>query len=462
MRAINQSQPQVQSKPVKAAALALFTALLTATTALAMGPSPAEPTFSEDAQFIPADLPQGHTFGQHVSLDNGLFSVGAIYYDDKGDGYSTAYSFKRSDLEGGFELQADAKASIHSIGPRTAISDGVLATSVVANADRNYARSIYLYNATDGSLLREITPPDTAPHRLYGRTLVINDGLLGVGAFYDDDEYTGVLYIYDVTTGDLLHTLVADDAMPGDAFASSIAINDGLIAVGASGHDALGPSSGAIYLFDATTGTQLRKLLADDGRLNGKLGQQVSMEDGLVVAGVSNDWDNGSYAGAMYLFDADTGDQIAKVFPDNPRSYDYFGSAIAISDGIIAVGAEGYELNKQNRVGTAYLFDARTGTQLAQLLPSDPANSFFFASSIDLDGPELLVGSYGPVYFYNVNTIICPADLTGDRALDFFDVSAFLDAFAKQQPSADFTGDGAFDFFDVSAFLDHFAAGCPE
>lgn len=57
--------------------------------------------------------------------------------------------------------------------------------------------------------------------------------------------------------------------------------------------------------------------------------------------------------------------------------------------------------------------------------------------------------------------IACPADLTGDGVLNFFDVSAFLSAFGAQDPIADFTGDGAFNFFDVSAFLTAFGDGCP-
>ncbi|MFG0244961.1 MAG: GC-type dockerin domain-anchored protein [Phycisphaerales bacterium JB052] len=55
----------------------------------------------------------------------------------------------------------------------------------------------------------------------------------------------------------------------------------------------------------------------------------------------------------------------------------------------------------------------------------------------------------------------CAADLTGDGQLNFFDVSAFLSAFASQDPVADFTGDGSYDFFDVSAFLSAFSSGCP-
>lgn len=60
-----------------------------------------------------------------------------------------------------------------------------------------------------------------------------------------------------------------------------------------------------------------------------------------------------------------------------------------------------------------------------------------------------------------IGGLTCPADLTGDGELDFFDVSAFLNLFGNQDPAADFNNDGNFDFFDVSEFLGQFAAGCP-
>ena len=55
----------------------------------------------------------------------------------------------------------------------------------------------------------------------------------------------------------------------------------------------------------------------------------------------------------------------------------------------------------------------------------------------------------------------CGPDLTGEGTLDFFDVLAFLQAFANMEPIADFANDGVFDFFDVLAFLQAFDAGCP-
>ena len=55
----------------------------------------------------------------------------------------------------------------------------------------------------------------------------------------------------------------------------------------------------------------------------------------------------------------------------------------------------------------------------------------------------------------------CAADLNGDGMLNFFDISAFLEAYSRQDPAADFNDDGMFNFFDVSAFLNAFNAGCP-
>ena len=52
-------------------------------------------------------------------------------------------------------------------------------------------------------------------------------------------------------------------------------------------------------------------------------------------------------------------------------------------------------------------------------------------------------GEYGTPGSYNAPSCDdCPADLTGDGELDFFDVSAFLSAFGAMDPIADFSGDG--------------------
>jgi hypothetical protein len=56
----------------------------------------------------------------------------------------------------------------------------------------------------------------------------------------------------------------------------------------------------------------------------------------------------------------------------------------------------------------------------------------------------------------------CPADLTGDGNLNFFDLAAYLDLFNTQNPAADLAPPfGVFNFFDLAAYLDLYNAGCP-
>jgi len=62
---------------------------------------------------------------------------------------------------------------------------------------------------------------------------------------------------------------------------------------------------------------------------------------------------------------------------------------------------------------------------------------------------------------YTISALACPADLSLDGALNFFDVSAFLNLFANHHPQGDTNHDGVFNFFDVSGFLSALAQGCP-
>ncbi len=56
----------------------------------------------------------------------------------------------------------------------------------------------------------------------------------------------------------------------------------------------------------------------------------------------------------------------------------------------------------------------------------------------------------------------CPADLTGDGVLNFFDLATYLDRYNSQDPSADLAPPfGVLNFFDLAAYLDLYNAGCP-
>ena len=62
---------------------------------------------------------------------------------------------------------------------------------------------------------------------------------------------------------------------------------------------------------------------------------------------------------------------------------------------------------------------------------------------------------------YTITARECVADFSGDGALDFFDLSAFLMKLTSGHPQADLSMDGEHDFFDVSSFLMAYSGGCP-
>jgi len=78
------------------------------------------------------------------------------------------------------------------------------------------------------------------------------------------------------------------------------------------------------------------------------------------------------------------------------------------------------------------------------------------------DTNAYIATQYSGLLIYDLSDCsLCPADINGDKALNIFDISAFLTAFVANDPITDLNSDGQFDFFDISAFLTAFAAGCP-
>lgn len=100
----------------------------------------------------------------------------------------------------------------------------------------------------------------------------------------------------------------------------------------------------------------------------------------------------------------------------------------------------------------------------------------FFFGGLSCD-PDPVTGQYTPAahfqtVLYGPSCDVCRADFAGnpdgspDGALNFLDVTAFLSAYAQQDPSADFAGnpdgtpDGLFNFADIAGYLMAYSAGC--
>ena len=92
-------------------------------------------------------------------------------------------------------------------------------------------------------------------------------------------------------------------------------------------------------------------------------------------------------------------------------------------------------------------------------------------ADVDSYAQELFIAGENKLGYYTSSGVLgivegipvsapCRVDLTGDGAVNYNDVLAFITAMANQNVVADFNSDGRWNFFDISIFLKAFAAGC--
>ncbi|MFG0314840.1 MAG: GC-type dockerin domain-anchored protein, partial [Phycisphaerales bacterium] len=229
---------------------------------------------------------------------------------------------------------------------------------------------------------------------------------------------------------------------------------------------------------DGTTGDQRWVTLVDPG-FDESFGSITEGPAGTIFATGATDPDgddsNTNENVITIAYEADTGAvRWLSEFGDAGFGDAEYGASLQ-------VGADGLL-----RVLGSTIADALTGEMFdrdALMLTYDPADGALLGVSLyefsdpgSEDGDRFYTSgldAMGRVYAFGVANSgdllatrfsfpsACSPDLDGDGKLDFFDVSAFLNAYNAMDPVADFNGDGKFSFFDVSSFLNQFNAGCP-
>lgn len=422
-------------------------------------------SLNEDLKLRASDGSASDGFGISTAIDNGVLVVGA----DQDDFSGSVYLLDAITGEELFKLTANDRESGDQFGYSVGIHDGIVVvgarseTSVFINMG-----AAYLFDASTGTELFKLTASDGGGREYFGNAVAINNGVVAVGSSQDNDNglNSGSVFLFDVTTGEELFKLTASDGAASDAFGYSIAIDDGILAIGAYKDDDRGRDAGAVYLFDVSTGNELYKLTLVDGLHTDYFGSSVAIDNGVLAVGAYREDDLGRNSGAVHLFDVSTGALLSKLTANDGEILDFFGYSVAMQDGILAVGANGDDdLGLES--GSAYLFDVSTGVQLAKLTASDGGESDSFGGSIAIANRNVVVGASfdddlgvdsGSAYVFDVS---CRVDMNNDFALNFYDVSAFFGLFVAGDLAVDFNGDGDLNFGDVSAFITEFGQGCP-
>ncbi len=154
--------------------------------------------------------------------------------------------------------------------------------------------------------------------------------------------------------------------------------------------------NGAVYTFDASNGKLLLKFANADTPSTwmfgvGSSGMVIHASKNVGIVGHQYEDRNGKLtkAGAVYVFDLTTGVQIRKITPAKSAQYMYFGDSLIVSGDYLLVGARGADSNYNGRV---YVFDTNADwTETTSFGPCDNQAGGRFGAMVAMSGPHFVV-----------------------------------------------------------------------
>ncbi|SKA97276.1 FG-GAP repeat-containing protein [Prosthecobacter debontii] len=261
--------------------------------------------------------------------------------------------------------------------------------------DRNAedAGIVYVCDPKTGKHLRQLTPTDPSFRHFFGSGVALYGNIATVGASGDDDVTfdAGAVYLFDVSTGEQIHKFTAMDGLSEDGLGACVALNDRYVFASAYQKDG---AQGAVYVFDLQTGETLHKLMAGNGDPGDGFGLTISLSGPLVMIYGSNAPSGSSSGSTVHVFDVETGVELHMLSTVGGLSSDGFGSSIAASGHLALIGAS-RDRDLGASAGAAYIFDLRTGEQLHKLTATDGSSSDYFGAAVALSGNLALIGAYG-------------------------------------------------------------------
>lgn len=273
----------------------------------------------------------------------------------------------------------------------------------------------------------------------FGYAVVLNGLRIAIGAPQDDDHGmdSGAVYVFHLndnsTTTDFSDDfweeeakLTAKDTEAGDHFGSSVALNEELLVIGASGDNGAGTSAGSVSIFrldDNNTPTNFTddnwieesKLRIDTATLNIVFGTSVSVNNDRVLVGAFFDGSQEIRTGAAYVFHLDDNDTPSieddiwineeRLTASDGMDDDNFGVSVTINGDYAVIGASLTDGNG-DKSGTAYLYQRFNNNtpsnpnddfweEVSKLTSIDAETNDHFGLSVSMDDHKIIVSAAG-------------------------------------------------------------------
>lgn len=354
----------------------------------------------------------GDQFGRSVAVSGGNAIIGAPAEDAAtGAGTGAAYIINTSGTLV-HTLTNPGGAANDGFGISVDISGN---TAVVgAYGHNNYAGRAFIYNVTSGAVVHTLTPPNSANSITFGST-VATDGTNAIIACPSEASNggssgtasEGKAHIFNATTGTLVRTLDHPNSSGGDSsndqFSNkAVDISGNYAIVGAYNES---PVGGKAYIFNVSTGALVHTLdnpNADGTAATDRFGSAVAIDGNYAVVGNHTEYYISSSPtgdGVVYIYNVATGallHTVASPVQGGTDEYGNFGKQVSISGFYAVIGSENYSIPGGSS-GRAYVVDVRTGT-VVQTIENPNAygdeTQDKFGNAVAIDTRTLVIGAY--------------------------------------------------------------------
>ena len=327
-------------------------------------------------------------FGSSVSLSGDIVAIGSPRDDDNGDESGSVYIFRTTDGHLDKKLTAPDGSAGNFFGSSVSLSEDIVAIG----SPGDDSGSVYLFRTTDGHLDKKLTAPDGVARDQFGSSVSLSGEVVAIGAPYDDDsgEDSGSVYLFNTTDGQLIKKLTAPDGEAEDYFGSSVSLSGDKVAIGAPKIPyELG--RGSVYIFRTTDGHLDKKLTAPDSAEGDNFGYSVSLLNDIVAVGAPYDGDFLGSSGSAYIFRTTDGHLIKKITDPNAQHDDLFGTSVSLSGDVVAVGSNTDDSKDEGVF--VYLYRTTDGKLIEKLTADDVSHWHGFGFSVSLFGDMVVVGA---------------------------------------------------------------------
>jgi FG-GAP repeat protein len=430
---------------------------------------------NESAKLLGSDGGTGDQFGWSVAMEGNTAIIGAPF-DFSTNGSAYVFEFDGVQWNELVKLRDFGQnESERRFGRSVALSGDTILVGAPNWAGTSNRGRAWVFRFDGSQWLAEsmLELSASSPNDQFGYSVAIDGDTAVIGAPFNTycNQSGGSAYVFrrSGTQWTQQAMLCPSIGAVVDQYGTAVSVKGNTIVVGAPGNGSGALGGAHIYRYNGAQWIDTIELLSSDGASGGEFGVSVALGgitgNDLVLVGAPTRFNTG----AVYVFDAITGQQVVRILPTSGGQGNRFGKAVGLRGTTAIIG---FPWGPDSGTGAAYIYEATSGALLSTLMASDGQLSDGMGWGVAISGNHAIAGARldddlgdraGSAYAFDVDTNItpCSVDLTHDCVLDFFDVQAFLDAFANSNPIADLTGDGLFDFFDVQAFLQAFSDGCP-